>query len=89
MQEREHWHQICATFSVKDHVREGAFIAEILLYDYLYIPTLATVADGLTKEEANKERKRWVEKGWDPAKQTQLVARLLNGRIKERIRPIP
>ena len=35
MEEREHWHQICATFSVKDHVREGAFIAEVLLYDYL------------------------------------------------------
>ena len=47
MNEREHWHQICATFSVKDHVREGAFIAEILLYDYLYIPTLATTANGL------------------------------------------
>ncbi|MGH8502693.1 MAG: hypothetical protein ACREVE_09520 [Gammaproteobacteria bacterium] len=89
MKERGHWHQICATFSVKDHVREGAFIAEILLYDYLYMPTLATVADGLTKEEATKERKRWVEKGWDPAKQTQLVARLLNGPIEKRIRPIP
>ena len=89
MEEREHWHQICATFSVKDHVREGAFIAEVLLYDYLYIPTLATVADGLTKEEAIKERKRWVAKGWDPAKQTQLVARLLNGPLQKRIRPIP
>ena len=89
MEEREHWHQICATFSVKDHVHEGAFIAEVLLYDYLYIPTLATVADGLTKEEATKERERWVAKGWNPAKQTQLVARLVNGPLKGRIRPIP
>lgn len=89
MQEREHWHQICATFSVKDHVREGAFIAEVLLYDYLYIPTLATVADGLTKEEATKERKRWVKNGWNPSKQIQLVDRLLNGPLKERIKPIP
>jgi hypothetical protein len=89
MEEREHWHQLCATFSVKDHVREGAFIAEVLLYDYLYIPTLATVANGLTKEEATKEQKRWVAKGWNPAKQTQLVTRLLQGPLAERIRPIP
>lgn len=89
MEERKHWHQICATFSVRDHVREGAFIAEVLLYDYLYIPTLATTADGLTPEEATKERKRWVAKGWDPAKQTQLVARLQNGPLNERIKSIP
>ena len=89
MEEREHWHQICATFSVKDHVRKGAFIAEVLLYDYLYIPTLATVADGLTKEQATTERRRWVKNGWNPSKQIQLVDRLLNGPLKERIKPIP
>ena len=31
-------HELWGTFSVRDHVRVGAFVAEVLLYDHLVIP---------------------------------------------------
>ena len=51
-------HQLWATFSVKDHCRRGAFIAEVLLYDKLLIPVVPTEQHGLTPEEARRERER-------------------------------
>lgn len=47
---RERW----GTFSVKDHQRKRAFVAETLLYDRLIIPYPPNP----------EERKRWSEQKW-------------------------
>jgi hypothetical protein len=56
--------ELWGTFSVKDHLRERAFVAEVLLYDRLVIPrpptnswlTLASPLDPFKKTENGKER---------------------------------
>lgn len=81
---RERWHELWATFSVKDHCNPGAFVAEALLYDHLLIPVVPMRRDGLSAEEASDEWKRWKDNGWEPARLNQLVAIL-----GERATPIP
>ncbi len=81
---RERWHELWATFSVKDHCNPGAFVAEALLYDHLLIPVVPMRRDGLSVEEAKEEWTRWKDKGWEPARLNQLVAIL-----GERATPIP
>jgi hypothetical protein len=83
-QSADDWSELWATFSVKDHVRASTFVAEVLVYDKLLIPVVPTRADGLSDAEANREWRRWEEQGWDPARQTQLVALL-----KDRVEIIP
>ena len=50
-------HEVWGTFSVKDHCRPRAFVAEVLLYDRLVIPY-----------PPENERQRWADNGWDPQK---------------------
>jgi hypothetical protein len=57
--------QLWATFSVGDHLRRNAFVADLLLYDRLIVP----VAPG-----GGPERRRWLEMGWRPDLQDQLLA---------------
>lgn len=75
---KERWHEIWATFSVKDHCYPGAFIAEALLYDHLLIPVVPTRRDGLSHDEADAEWERWKNNGWNPARSNQMVAILGN-----------
>ncbi len=58
---RERW----GTFSVIDHIRPQAFVAEVLLYDHLVIPVPPN----------DDERKRWRDPsyGWDPDRQESLM----------------
>lgn len=54
-------YQLWGTFSVKDHVKAGAFIAEVLMYDRLVIP-IPPQRDADDKEktkEAEEEWERW------------------------------
>jgi len=69
----EPWHQLWATFSVKDHCPPGAFVAEVLLYDKLLIPVVPTEEDGLSPEDADAEWDRWLAAGWDPARQAEVT----------------
>jgi hypothetical protein len=78
------WSELWATFSVRDHTRPGAFIAEVLFYDKLLIPVVPTQADGLSDEEAKQEWERWNGNGWDPARQTQIC-----GILGSHAEPIP
>jgi hypothetical protein len=78
MGERDHWRQLWATFSVEDHCRAGAFVAEVLLYDKLIIPVPPTVKDGLEPEIAAREWQRWSCEGWDPDRQRTILAILGN-----------
>jgi len=76
-------HELWATFSVKDHCRRGAFIAEALLYDKLLIPVVPKHEDGISKEEADREWQRWKTNKWSPTRQTEIL-RIL----KDRAEPI-
>jgi hypothetical protein len=58
-------------YSVADHLAERAFVADLLLYDRLLIPT-----------PAPDDRKRW-EAAWDPERQEDLLNIL--GPFAERI----
>jgi hypothetical protein len=56
---RERW----GTFSVNDHLRPRAFVADVLLYDKLIIPVPPTT----------EERNRWETNNWDPDKQSNAL----------------
>jgi hypothetical protein len=58
--------ELWGTFSVNDHRRRRAFVADVLLYDRLAIP----IPDG--KDEV----KRWEQQGRDPARQARLIKKL-------------
>lgn len=64
-------HELWATFSVEDHRRPGAFVAEVLLYDKLIIPVPPTEADGLSVAEVLTEQRRWAK--WDPQRQREIL----------------
>ena len=78
------WHQLWGTFSVRDHCRPGAFVAEALLYDKLLIPVPPTVEDGLSAAEAAREWQRWTDAKWDPDRQRRILDIL-----GDRAEPIP
>ena len=58
--------ELWGTFSVGDHLRRRAFVADVLLYDRLVIPT--------PPETDDAEQKRWREMGWRPDRQRQLLS---------------
>jgi hypothetical protein len=60
--------QLWGTFSVADHLRPRAFVADVLLYDRLVIP--------VPPEEDAAERKRWRSRRWRPARQHDLIETL-------------
>jgi hypothetical protein len=66
--------EVWGTFSVQDHLRPHAFVAEVLLYDRLVIPT--------PPDEA--ERVRWIENGWEPDRLERVLEQL-----GELARPLP
>ncbi len=55
--------QVWGTFSVKDHCKPRAFVAEVMLYDRLVIPV----------PPDDKERARWRDAGWDPERLDKLL----------------
>lgn len=71
--DRELW----GTFSVNDHLRRNALVADVLLYDRLVFPV---PPDGDVEE-----RRRWVDRGWRPARQKRLLGAL----GKERVVRVP
>jgi hypothetical protein len=80
----DRWHELWGTFSVHDHCRRGAFVAEVLMYDKLLIPVPPAVPDGLDPTEAKREWQRWTDSNWDPERQ-QAIVNILG----DRAQPIP
>jgi hypothetical protein len=91
------WYELWGTFSVRDHCRRGAFIAEVLLYDQLLLPVVPAADDFEREAEikgekidavklAQQEWERWTKAGWNPARQTLLTIILKN---KDRVSLIP
>jgi hypothetical protein len=56
--------ELWGTFSVNDHMRRRAFVAEVLLYDRLVIPV---------PPKEDQEHERWRENRWQPERQRRLV----------------
>jgi hypothetical protein len=68
----QHW----GTYSVKDHDRDRAFVADVLLYDKLVIPRPATEKElraggwtGTVEDQVD----RWRSKRWNPRRQRELL----------------
>ena len=53
------------SFSVRDHLKEQAFVAELLLYDRLVIPVPPPNNEG--------EWRRWARNTWKPDRQAELL----------------
>ena len=56
--------QLWGTFSVGDHLRPNAFVADLLLYDRLIVPV----------PPGDRERSRWANEGWRPELQDELLS---------------
>jgi hypothetical protein len=65
---RETW----GTYSVRDHLVQRAFVADVMLYDRLVLPVPPLEPD----EEHQREWKRWEGEGWEPHRQTELLGLL-------------
>jgi hypothetical protein len=57
--------ELWGTYSVGDHLRKHAFVADILLYDRLVIP--------IPPESDSGEQQRWRDMGWVPDRQFHLL----------------
>jgi hypothetical protein len=69
-------YELWGTFSVMDHVREGAFLAEVVIYDRLVIPVPPDPANAKTPEDRSfteNQWDRWEQNGWDPKRQQMLL----------------
>lgn len=60
------FNQLWGTFSVRDHLKPGAFITEVLLYDRLVIP--------VPPKDEPQEWDRWNDNGWNPLRQQEVLA---------------
>ena len=70
-------HELWGTFSVMDHLRKGAFLAELVLYDRLVIPIPPNPEHAESDEDrifAQKQWARWEKEGWKPQRLEELVA---------------
>lgn len=69
--------ELWGTFSVKDHLRARAFVADVLLYDRLVIPR----PPALSEEPGEDARTSWRREGWDPDRLAELLEILGEARL--------
>jgi hypothetical protein len=77
MNEIKDKYQLWGTFSVMDHAREGAFLAEVVMYDRLVIPVPPDPEHAKTPKDRNfaeKQWDRWERHGWNPKRQQTLLS---------------
>ena len=60
--------ELWGTFAVDDHLRPGAFIAEILLFDRLVIPQ--------PHKDDEDQYREWVKAGWRPDELVKIIDKL-------------
>ncbi len=65
--------ELWGTFSVKDHLRDRAFVAEVLLYDRLVIPRPPTADEEKPKSDEQSQWTRWGASGWKPGRLEKLL----------------
>src|SRR4051794_35219779 len=69
-------YELWGTFSVMDHVKEGAFLAEVVMYDHLVIPVPPDPKNAKTEWErafAEQQWERWTSEKWAPERQRDLL----------------
>ena len=68
------FHQLWGTFSVRDHLRKGAYLSEVLLYDRLVIP-VPPKNDPAEWDRWNSTSNEVGEKkeSWDPQRQSKIL----------------
>jgi hypothetical protein len=69
-------YQLWGTFSVWDHVRPGAFLAEVVMYDTLVVPVPPnpeTAEPGEDRAFAEDQWERWEKAGWQPERLLKLL----------------
>lgn len=69
--------QLWGTFSVADHLRKRAFVADVLIYDRLLIPV-----------PVPEDIERWESRDWRPDQQRQIIEVLKEG-DPSRVQEIP
>lgn len=77
MSQAQDHYEIWGTFSVMDHVKQGAFLAEVVMYDRLVIPIPPDPEHAETPEDlrfAEKQWERWERHGWNPARQREVLS---------------
>ncbi len=68
--------QLWGTFSVWDHVRRGAFLAEVVMYDKLVVPVPPNPERAKTSEDrafAQEQLGRWQRNGWQPQRLLDIL----------------
>ncbi len=77
MNENSDKYEMWGTFSVMDHLRAGAFLAEVIMYDRLVIPIPPDPERAENPEDrvfAEQQWKRWEEvEKWNPKRQKILL----------------
>jgi hypothetical protein len=76
MNQTQDKYKLWGTFSVMDHIKEGAFLAEVIMYDRLVIPVPPDPKNAETEEDrqfAQNQWKRWKRHGWAPQRQRKLL----------------
>ncbi|MGA2889855.1 MAG: hypothetical protein ABSE51_17550 [Terracidiphilus sp.] len=64
------------TFSVRDHLKPRAFVADVLLFDKLVIPRPATPTELYAEGQLDPngdQRDRGIQQGWGPDRQRELL----------------
>jgi hypothetical protein len=70
-------YELWGTFSVMDHVHEGAFLSEVVMYDRLVIPVPPDPEHAETSEDrdfAEQQWDRWERHEWNPRRQQTLLS---------------
>jgi hypothetical protein len=68
--------ELWGTFSVWDHVRPGAFLAEVVMYDKLVVPVPPDPEKAETAEDrafAEEQEDRWKKEGWKPQRLRDIL----------------
>jgi len=68
--------ELWGAFSVMDHLLEGAYLPEVIMYDKLVIPVPPDPEKAETPEDRNfalKQWKCWEDNHWEPDRQTELL----------------
>jgi hypothetical protein len=65
--------ELWGTFSVRDHLRKRAFVAEVLAYDRLVIPRPPTEDEEESKPGEETQFRRWRRNKWNPGRLNRFL----------------
>src|SRR4051812_19829867 len=63
-------HEVWGAYSVRDHLPDQAFAADVMIYDRLVVP----VPPSRDTSRGDEEWRRWQGQGWKPERQQRLLS---------------